>query len=97
MTKGPQINKIVRLIRQKRPLSEWSRYCYNCFEEVVFPRVPLLRKIKETLIDRGALSVTLSGSGSALFGIVSSRAQGEKIRRELKGLVAQSWVVRSTA
>ena len=45
----------------------------NDFEAVVFERHPQLKSIKGKLLKLGARSALLSGSGSALFGIFSSR------------------------
>lgn len=42
---------------------------FNRFEAVLFPRHPELGAIKERLLAAGALGASLSGSGSALFGI----------------------------
>ncbi len=42
---------------------------FNRFEAVLFPRYPELETIKERLLEAGAAGASLSGSGSALFGI----------------------------
>lgn len=44
----------------------------NDFESVVFPRHPLLREIKSELLGAGAHRASLSGTGSAIFGIFGS-------------------------
>lgn len=44
----------------------------NDFEGVVFPRHPVLREIKETLLSHGAESAFLSGTGATVFGIFES-------------------------
>jgi 4-diphosphocytidyl-2C-methyl-D-erythritol kinase len=41
----------------------------NDFEGVVFARHPMLAAIKQELLGLGALRASLSGSGSALFGV----------------------------
>lgn len=38
----------------------------NAFEAVVFPEYPLLRKLKETLLQSGAAAAVMSGSGASL-------------------------------
>jgi 4-diphosphocytidyl-2-C-methyl-D-erythritol kinase len=47
----------------------------NDFEEMIFHDLPKLGKVKEELLNRGALTAALTGSGSALFGLFNSRAE----------------------
>ncbi|MCC6581985.1 MAG: 4-(cytidine 5'-diphospho)-2-C-methyl-D-erythritol kinase, partial [Phycisphaeraceae bacterium] len=54
---------------QKLPISQWKKYISNDFEDSVFPKYPELKKIKEKLYVLGATYASMSGSGSALFGI----------------------------
>lgn len=53
----------------QRPVSEWKDVIANDFEQSLFPKFPELLQIKEKLYADGALYASLSGSGSALFGI----------------------------
>lgn len=53
----------------KRPVSEWKELVSNDFERGVFARHPLLGEIKETLYNHGAAYASMSGSGSAIYGI----------------------------
>ncbi len=79
----------------KRPLEEWAGHLYNCFEEVVFPKVPEIRQIKEFLLRAGAVNALMSGSGSALYALVRSKSEGDRVQNKLKGLNLKSWVVHS--
>lgn len=54
------------------PISQWKTLLKNDFEKTIFPAYPRLAEIKEMLYRKGALYASLSGSGSALFGIFDS-------------------------
>jgi 4-diphosphocytidyl-2-C-methyl-D-erythritol kinase len=56
----------------------------NDFETVVFPQYPALREVKRVLERSGAFYASLSGSGSALFGLYRTRAQAEHAARRLQ-------------
>lgn len=52
-----------------KPVEEWDGLLVNDFEETVFAKYPELAAIKRSLYDCGAVYASMSGSGSALFGI----------------------------
>lgn len=55
----------------------------NDFEQVVFPQYPELREIKNLLQRAGAAYASLSGSGSALYGLFENRTQAKKAATRL--------------
>ena len=63
----------------------------NDFERVVFPQYPELRDIKGVLERAGALYASLSGSGSALYGLFRTRDAAKRAVAKLKeaGVPAQ--------
>ena len=56
----------------------------NDFEEVVFPQHPELAKVKSVLEQAGARYASLSGSGSAIYGLFESRATAIAAARKVE-------------
>jgi 4-diphosphocytidyl-2-C-methyl-D-erythritol kinase len=56
----------------------------NDFEKVVFPQYPELREVKSVLLRAGAFYASLSGSGSANYGLFESRIAAEKAATRLR-------------
>lgn len=56
----------------KHPVQEWWHILANDFEIPVFTDHPEIKKIKETMYDNGAVYASMSGSGSAVFGLFKS-------------------------
>jgi 4-diphosphocytidyl-2-C-methyl-D-erythritol kinase len=55
----------------------------NDFEKVVFPQYPELREVKRVLEAAGARYASLSGSGSAIYGLFDSREKAEAAAKKL--------------
>jgi len=51
------------------PVESWKELLKNDFEPAVFQEFPKLREIKSRLMDYGAIFTSMSGSGSAIFGL----------------------------
>ena len=66
------------------PVKEWKHCIENDFERSVFKTITELPKIKQQLYNCGALYASMSGSGSAMFGIFDHEPQ---LNEELKKLV----------
>lgn len=63
-------------LSQKAPyiLKEFFK---NDFENVIFPKYPILKDIKETLYEFGALFSLMSGSGSSIYGFFEKQLEAE--------------------
>lgn len=57
------------------PVEEWKNHVVNYFESSVFKKFPEIAAIKDRLYDLGALYASMSGSGSAVYGIFNQPVQ----------------------
>lgn len=57
----------------KEDISTWKNSIENDFEESLFPLYPQLQEIKDKFYDSGASYASLSGSGSAVYGIYTEK------------------------
>ena len=65
----PQEPKSSLLEDFKRPVCEWKDRIKNDFEQFLFPEHPELQRYKDALYASGAIYASMTGSGSALYGI----------------------------
>lgn len=65
------------------PRYEWQETASNDFEKSLDKKYPLLSEIKRTLRDMGAFYASLSGSGSALFGLFENNCV-DKLSAEMR-------------
>lgn len=73
-------------------IDEWKKYVKNDFEKTVFAKYPELKKIKEGLYDSGALYASMSGSGSAIYGIYENFEDADKERERLHSTYQGIWL-----
>ncbi len=67
----------LEIVRQ--PVKQWKQLLTNDFENIVFRNYPVLAKIKIELIDRGASYASMTGTGSALYGIFETKPEIEAL------------------
>jgi len=70
--------KNIRILRSFKQLNSVLHILINDLENVVTKQYPEIRKIKHTLIQAGACSSLMSGSGSSVFGIFPDEQQAQE-------------------
>lgn len=79
----PQTPKTSLMKDYTLPVSKWKGLIKNDFEEFLFPMFPDLQRYKDSLYEAGALYASMTGSGSALFGIFHN---APKLSQEIEAI-----------
>ena len=66
---------------------------FNDLEKIVIIKYPQIAKVKDDLIAAGCSYAQMTGSGSAVFGIVE--ANGEEALKKLKSKYSNSYLVQN--
>jgi 4-diphosphocytidyl-2-C-methyl-D-erythritol kinase len=74
----------IKEILEKTPFTQWRDHLKNDFEESVFKQHPVIGEIKQKLYQHGAVYASMSGSGSAVFGIFEKPVD---LKKEFPGSV----------
>ena len=74
------------------PLEKWRGNVVNDFEETIFPKFPELGEIKAMLYNHGAVYASMSGSGSALYGIFEDKERAEQTRIHAQSNYNDVWL-----
>jgi 4-diphosphocytidyl-2-C-methyl-D-erythritol kinase len=62
------LEQIIDAIRNENT-KDIASLLYNKFEDVIIPSIPNVQKIKDIMLQCGALGALMSGSGPSVFGI----------------------------
>lgn len=65
----------------------------NVFEQVMLPRHPEIRQLKEAMLQGGALGALMSGAGPTVLGIVPDHEAGRGLLERIRGLAQCAYVV----
>ena len=60
-------------------IKDWKGVLKNDFEDSLFPKYPVLKQIKDTLYNNGAIYASLSGSGATVYGIFEKEIETERL------------------
>ena len=93
IVKHPDIDGLIRAL-EEGSLKTVAACMGNVLEDVTIPKYPVIREIKQEMMEAGALNAMMSGSGPTVFGLfenkIKARNAQERIRR--KALAKQVYV-----
>lgn len=85
LTRLSHLDKLVRGLKAGRPVEEWGGLLFNRLEQSELPALRQVEQARRILGQLGARGVRMSGSGSSVFGFVSSHVEGEEALKRLQG------------
>lgn len=68
---------------EKSSVSDIAAAVYNVFEPPVLSEVPEISDIKDLILENGAMTAAMTGSGSAVFGIFDTLADAQRAKEML--------------
>lgn len=75
--------------RLQLPRNEWQQAIINDFEKSLFEEYMELKNIRRALLNSGAMYVSMSGSGSAMYGLYDHKPDYRPIFKDEEVFVAQ--------
>lgn len=66
-----------------QPVFEWNGLVKNDFEVSVFPLLPAVAAVKQTMLENGAIYAAMSGSGASVFGFFESDKLAQSCAEQL--------------
>jgi len=78
----PRVPQVPLAERLRRPVAEWQGLVTNDFEPSVFAAHPAIRAVRDSLLAAGALYASMSGSGSAVYGLFDDFEKAERLHRQ---------------
>ena len=94
-TDGSAAERLTDATRQGRPLeadARWDEHLFNVFDGPAFRTFPELERLRRALLEAGARSVHLAGSGPALFTLAGDAAQRGRLTRAAVQAGARAFV-----
>jgi len=68
-------DRTVKEIVENEPIQNWKNCLVNDFEKSIFAKYPEVGKLKQQLYEGGAIYASMSGSGSAVFGLFKTKPE----------------------
>lgn len=92
-TQHPDIDQLITDIKQQN-LKDMALHMGNILENVTVKEYPVIARIKENLMEHGALNAMMSGSGPTVFALFEERSKAREAADALRasGLARQIYV-----
>jgi 4-diphosphocytidyl-2C-methyl-D-erythritol kinase len=91
---GAASDRLADALRQGKPLKEG--HMYDVFGSLAFQAFPELQTCRQALIQAGAGTVHLAGSGPALFVLLRDEEQGERLAEAAASAGAKAFAATTT-
>ncbi|MBI5631533.1 MAG: 4-(cytidine 5'-diphospho)-2-C-methyl-D-erythritol kinase [Elusimicrobia bacterium] len=85
LTRLSHLDKLIGSLKRERPLQDWESLLFNRLEQAAVPALSHVERARRILSRLGARGVRMSGSGSSVFGFVSSHEEGARLLKRLQG------------
>ena len=86
--KNPAI--AIQEILERYTISQWRDILVNDFEDSVFKKHPVIKKLKQKMYRVGAIYASMSGSGSSIYGIFEKEID---VRKEFTDAICWSGII----
>jgi len=93
MRRHPDTTGIIKAL-ENGDLVQICRRMYNVFEDVDDRRMRIVSEIKGALLDNGALSAMMTGTGSAVFGVYDDESTAEKALEAMSAMCSFACVAK---
>ncbi len=95
LTDRRKIDRIKKLLKNNASAELISSEFFNRFEGIAAKKYPQILSIKRKLLENGALTALMTGSGSALFGIFETESESKKAAKNLPKNIGDIYISKS--
>ena len=93
LTNLSKLDKLIDVVRNGGPLSNWGPLLFNRLEEYVFPFHRVVKEALETLHQINGNACRMSGSGSTVFALVGTKQNAQELATKLQQTKARVFPV----
>lgn len=86
LTNVSKLDRLIDVVRNGNPLTDWKPLLFNRLEEGVLPFVPVVSESLTALVQAGGEICSMSGSGSTVFALVGTNKQACEMAAKLQHL-----------